>query len=269
MRRPLCTLLAFLRSRHSGARSVGVAGLGRRHHALSQRDGPVCIGTAPGDRHRSPGRHAGGGRGRRRGALRGDGRLVGAHGRRAHERRVRHLLPPPLVARGASGRARGGRRADRRGRDDRDPLGRGAAPPLRSPRRRNAPRLPRSAGLPAGVARDSRTRPAARGARARARTGTARGRAGTRSALGARTAARTPCPTRVTAHRAPRGTAHRAARGTTPRAGRGTAHRVARGSRERTSCGTCLRASVAHRARRGSASARRGSRRRITTGIDG
>src|SRR3954470_15495817 len=40
-----------------------------------------------------------------------------------HRRRLRHVVPPPLLARGARGRAGVARRPDRRGRDHRRPLG--------------------------------------------------------------------------------------------------------------------------------------------------
>ena len=60
-------------------------------------DDPYAVGTAPGDRHRGAGGHAGRGGGRRRGALRGHGRLVRAHGQRAHERR--RTTPPISTSR--------------------------------------------------------------------------------------------------------------------------------------------------------------------------
>ena len=92
-----------------------------------------------------------------------------------HRRRVRHLVPPPLLARRARRRARVGGRPHRRGRHHRRPLGDRAPPPLRSPRRRHPPRLPRPAGLPATTpATRPRTRPATPSTRPSAPTGTAR-----------------------------------------------------------------------------------------------
>ena len=78
---------------------MGLAGSRGGDHPLPQRRRPVCDGPAPRHRHRGARGHAGGGGRGRRGPLRGNRRLVGHHDRHPDRRRLRHLLPPPLVAR--------------------------------------------------------------------------------------------------------------------------------------------------------------------------
>lgn len=128
---------------------MDLARLRRGHNAISQRERPVRERTAPGSRHRSPGGHRGGGRRGRRGPVRGHCRLLRPHDLDPDSRRLRHLLPPPLLDRHPGGLTRLSGRPHRRGRHDGHPLGDTPAPPLRSPRRRNPPRLPRPTGLPA------------------------------------------------------------------------------------------------------------------------
>ena len=201
-----------------------MAGGRRGHHALSQRDGSLRIGTAPGDRHRGPDRRAGRRGRRRRGALRGNGRLERADREHPDRRRLRHVVPAPVSA-GRTRRRRGGcRRPDRRGGDDRNPLRHRAAPALRSPRRRNQPLLPRPTELPAiGAGRRASTRPSARGHGTRTFAGTTSDGAGTGTRSRSSAAPR-PAPGAGTPPRAAPGTGKppRAAPVAEPRAAPGT-----------------------------------------------
>jgi hypothetical protein len=171
---------------------MGLAGEGGSDHPLSQWDRPIRNRTASRNRHRCLGGHPGGrGRGRR-GPCRGHGGNVRPDDRHPHRRRLRHLVPPSLVGVRARGGARVHRRPHRRGRNHRHPLGDRASPPLRSSRRRNPPRLPRPAGVPARAA--GRTRAGATGAGASARTGTGRPTARPRSTTGSTRARARPAP---------------------------------------------------------------------------
>jgi hypothetical protein len=137
-------------ARYTGAGGMGLADSGGGDHAVSERHGPLCVGSAPRDRHCGRHRHAGGRRGGWRGSLRGDGRFVGADGERPHGRRpLRHLLPPPVVDVRPRGRPGRDRPAPGRRGGHRQPIRDCPAPALRRARRGEPPRLPRPVGLPA------------------------------------------------------------------------------------------------------------------------
>ena len=216
---------------------MGLARVRRRHHPLPQRNRSIRNGTAPRHRHRGARGHAGRSGGRRRRPLRGHGRVLRADDLDPHRRRVRHVVPPPLLARRARRRARVGGRPHRRGRHHRGPLGDRAPPPLRSPRRRNPPRLPRPPGLPATTpATRPRTRPATPSTRPSAPTGTAR--TGTRHRPAHRpspTRGATPPPPGAPAPAAARHPPSPAARRAARRAPRRSAPRAARRSARRPS----------------------------------
>ncbi len=185
---------------------------------------PYASGQHRGIDIAAPDRRAGRRGRRRRGALRGNGRLERADREHPDRRRLRHLVPAPVIAGRARGRAGGRRRPDRRGRDDRNPLRHRAAPALRSPRRRNPPRLPRPAELPATAAgRPASTRPAARGHGTRTCAGTTSDGAGTRTRSRSSAAPR-PAPGTGSAPRAAPGTGKppRAAPVAEPRTALGT-----------------------------------------------
>jgi hypothetical protein len=183
----------LLRPGDARPRGMGVAAAGRGDHAVPQRDRPLRDRRAPRDRHRRFRRHARGrGHGRRR-ALRRHRRNLGADDQHPHGRRLRHLLPAPLVAGCPRRRARVGGRPHRRRRHDRHPVGHRAPPPLRSPRRGDPPRVPRPTGLPAATT----GRPGARPARTGTRPGPRTGKAGARPRADARARpARRPDPPR-------------------------------------------------------------------------
>jgi hypothetical protein len=187
---------------------MGLAGSGRGHHQVPQRIGPVCLRAAPRHRHSGAGWHAGCRGCGRRGALRGHGRLLGPDGQPPDRRRLRHLVPAPLGARGQSRRAGVGRRAARRGRDDRHSLSRPAPPALRRTRSGNTPRVRRSARTaPTRANRPARVPPSAR--------------TGPRSGAGTPPSAR-PAAGAGTERRAAPGTGSPASAGTEGRAAPGT-----------------------------------------------
>jgi hypothetical protein len=201
-------------------RRLGLARPRRGDHAVPERSRPIRGRTAPRHRHRGSGRNAGRGCRGGRGALRGHRRHVRSDGERAHRRRLRHLVPAPVVRCGSRRRARVGGRASRSVRDHGRALRGRSAPPLRSARGRHPPRLRRP---PVAVAAGSGA-PARGGAAPSARTGPSAGctNAGTGTPTGARPGCRTPARAR-----AGRSTSQRAdaGRSTAPRAAarRGTA----------------------------------------------
>ncbi len=213
---------------------MAVARLGRRDHPLSQRDRPLRIGPAPGDRHRGAGGRRGASGRRRRGPLRRNGGHVGPDGQRPNGGRLRHLVPAPVLRVRTRGHAGVRRRPAGRGGHHGHPLGRRPAPALRGPHRGIAARLPRPAAIPASA--PGRIAPAGGATRTGTRAGPGATRAGTgagsrRGAPRARRAApgtvrppstapgtdrppRAPAGTRRTARTAPgTGRTTRAARG--------------------------------------------------------
>lgn len=181
----------------------------RGHHAVPERRRPIRGGSTPRHRHRRRSRRSRGRSGRRRSALRRPGRHVRPDCERPHDRRLRHLLPPPFVDLRSRRRAGRRRRPTRSRWNDGHPFRRAAPPPLRRPRGRYSPcvsqpaRLPTSAGADGKPSRDadsrsgacscpvdSRPRPGASragaGSRSRTRPSAASGAgAPSRSALGA------------------------------------------------------------------------------------
>ena len=227
--------LACSRRPAVAAAGVGLAGRGRGHHAVSQRRRPLCGRAAPRDRHRGAGRHAGrrGGGGRR--ALRGHGRLLGAHRQRPHGRRrfdTSYLHLSSLAVRAGRAVGRGRARSARSARPARarptaphlhfgvreagsrhgyrDPLAflppPPAAPragtrrrPRRRPRRRRGARARRREPAPAARRRPGRRRSPARPHR-RAVRAPAEAPRPTRAGAPARAAAGARAPRAVAAH---------------------------------------------------------------------